>query len=258
MAWAPGMWDGLAWFGPLVLAPFIGSFLGVLVRRLPREEPVILARSACEACGRRLGPRDLVPLASYLMLRGRCRGCGASVPAFHPAIELAAFGVALWAGLVESEAARLWAGCALGWALLTLAWIDWEHLWLPDVLTLPLVPLGLWTTWLLEPRLLAEHAAAAALGYLAFRGLATAYRALRGCEGLGQGDAKLLAVAGAWLGLEALPLVVLMASLVGLGIAALQRLRNRVVTAATPVPFGPGLSLAIWLLWLHGTRLPQP
>jgi len=237
---------------PLLLSPIVGSFLGVLVRRLPRGLPVVLDRSRCEACGRTLTPRDLVPVLSYLVLQGRCRRCRAPIPRGHLGVELAATGIAAWAALAEASPARLWLTCVLGWALVALAWIDWEHFRLPDALTLPLLLAGLGAAWLLDPYSAPEHAAAAALGYLALRGLALAYRALRGREGLGAGDAKLLAAAGAWVGLEALPVVVLVAALLGIGLALVARLRGQAVTRETAIPFGPGLCAALWLAWLYG------
>lgn len=227
----------------------------MLIRRLPAGRPVAWARSTCEACGATLAARDLLPLASYLLLRGRCRACRARIAPFHFAVELAALGIAVWATVATpADPARVWAGCGLGWALLTLAWIDWRHLRLPDAITLPLVPAGLAVTLWLEPERLATHAAGAVAGYLAFRGIAWIYRRLRGREGLGQGDAKLLAVAGAWLGWDALPMVVLLAALLGIGLAlTLAPRRGDGLDHGLPLPFGPCLALAIWLGWLHGT-----
>lgn len=242
--------DGLL---PLLLSPFIGSFLGVVVRRLPLGLPITLARSACEGCGRTLPPQDLVPLLSFAVLRGRCRFCRAGIARFHVWIELAAIAVAAWAALVTPDSASLWANCALGWWLLALAWIDWDHLRLPDVLTLPLLVLGLVATWwLADPDTAANHALAAAAGYLAFRGVALAYRMLRRREGLGQGDAKLLAASGAWVGLAGLPSVVLGAALIAVAATLMQRLFQR-QAADTPIPFGPYLALATWLVRLYGT-----
>lgn len=240
------------WLLPLLLSPIAGSFLGVLVRRLPRNLPVAFDRSRCEACGQALTARDLVPVVSYVALRGGCRRCRAPIAPMHLGIELAAIGIALWAALAEADPARLWLGCLLGWTLLALAWIDWGHFRLPDALTLPLLLAGLGATLLLDPEAAPEHAAAAALGYLALRGLALAYRALRGREGMGAGDAKLLAAAGAWVGMAALPTVVLGAALLGIGLALAARLRGQAVTRTTPVPFGPGLCAALWLAWLYG------
>ena len=101
----------------VLVAPFIGSFLGVLIRRLPEERPVVAARSACESCHQALGPLDLVPIVSFLASRGSCRHCGAAIDRFHLAIELAAIVPALWAAGLD-DGLRLWADCGLGWALL--------------------------------------------------------------------------------------------------------------------------------------------
>ena len=238
----------LRWL-PVLAAPFVGSFLGVLIRRLPDDRPIAVGRSACEACGRTLGPLDLVPIASFLALRGRCRSCGAPIAAMHLGVELAATAIAASAAATDTGG-PLWAGCALGWTLLALAWIDWEHFWLPDALTLPLLVGGLAATWRFAPWAATDHAAAAALAYAGLRGLGALHHRLRGREGLGQGDAKLLAASGAWLGLAALPWLLVLAAVLGLAGAGAARLRGRAVDAATALPFGPPLAAATWLLWL--------
>lgn len=244
--------DGPAgWIGPALAAPFAGSLLGVLVRRLPAGRPVMIARSACDHCHTALGARDLVPLVSYAMLRGRCRQCGAPIGAFHLAMELGCVAVALWAALVFDGDA-LWASCALGWMLLGLAVCDWETGLLPDGLTLPLLLLGLGATAWLWPPELTDHALAATAGYLIFRGVALGYRLLRGRDGLGGGDAKLLAASGAWLGLAALSWVVLIAACAGLALAGGLALRGRALSGRMVLPFGPPLALATWLIWLYG------
>lgn len=245
----------------LLAAPAIGSFLGVLVLRLPEGRPVLLGRSACPDCGTVLGARDLVPVLSWLWRRGRCRHCGAAIPAFYPAMELAALGVALWAAAVVGTGpealAALVLTCLLGWGLLALAVTDWRVLLLPDALTLPLIALGLGATFRLDAGALADHAIGAVAGWGAFAGLAWLYRILRGREGLGGGDATLLAAGGAWLGWAALPGVVLLASLLGLAEALLRRVRPGEEGGAGPagpgrIAFGPWLAAAIWLSWLYG------
>ena len=235
---------------PLLLAPFIGSFLGVLIQRLPEGRPVVMARSACDQCGHLLGPRDLMPLVSHALSGGRCRYCRAVIGLFPPAIELAALVVALWTTLVVTDAMLLWATCLLGWTLLTLAWIDVRTMILPDVLTLPLLMAGLIVTWLMASDALLEHVLGAVFGYLGLTAVAWGYRWLRGREGLGMGDARLLGAAGAWLGLSALPFVVLLAACLGLLAAGIALVAGTRVTAATAIPFGPFLALATWLAWL--------
>jgi leader peptidase (prepilin peptidase)/N-methyltransferase len=241
------------WILPVLAAPFIGSFLGVLVRRLPEGRRVAFARSACGACRHTLGPADMVPVLSFVASRGRCRHCGAPIPRFHLWIELAALAVPISAAVAESPlpgGPALWAGCALGWALLALAWIDAASWRLPDVLTLPLILAGLLQTMWLEPEALFDRALAAALGYTAFLVLNLTYRRLRGRDGLGLGDAKLLAAGGAWLGVAALPGVVLAAALAALAWAAAQRLRGVTLSGESRLAFGPFLAAGIWLMWL--------
>jgi leader peptidase (prepilin peptidase)/N-methyltransferase len=240
----------VAWWLPLLAAPFAGSFLFALVRRLPREEAGLWGRSRCEACGHRLGPLELVPVASFLTLRGRCRACGTPIPAGHLFAELAAVLVAAAAIATGADGLALWAGCGLGWTLLALAWIDWDFFLLPDVLTLPLLVAGLGEAWLDAPWALTDRAFGAIAGYAGLRLLGAIYHRLRGREGLGQGDAKLLAVGGAWLGWPALGHVLLLAAVFGLGLAVARRLRGLALTAGTALPFGPPLAAAIFFLWL--------
>ena len=235
---------------PVLAGPFAGSFAYLLVRRLPRGRPVAVARSACEHCGTVLKPLDLVPLLSALVLRGRCRRCGAPIAPGHWWMELAAAGVALCAVLAGGGTGRVWAGCGLGWTLLALAAIDAEHFRLPDVLTLPLLLAGLGVAAGTGDG--PAHAAAAAFGFFLLRGLALGYRRWRGRDGLGAGDAKLFAAAGAWVGPEGLADVLLLAAGCTLLFALLLRWRGRAMTAGTALPFGPGLALASWIVWLAG------
>ncbi len=238
------------WLAPILVSPIVGSFLGVLIRRLPAGQDVVRTRSHCEACGRILSPAELVPLLSYAMLRGRCRGCGARIGRFHPAVELAALAVAVWAACLD-DGARLWADCLLGWTLLALGWIDARAMVLPDALTLPLVLAGLGWALIAEPDRIVDHAAGAALGWIIFWAVARGYRALRGRDGMGEGDAKLLAAGGAWVGWAGIGPVMLGAALTGLAVALALRLRGRHLGALTALPFGPPLALAIWAVWLY-------
>jgi leader peptidase (prepilin peptidase) / N-methyltransferase len=236
---------------PVLAAPFVGSLLGVLAMRLPVAMPVVMDRSRCNHCHRTLGPLDLVPLLSYALLRGRCRFCRGAIGAEHPAIELAALALALWVVALTDGPARVWASCVLGWTLLTLSWIDWTSYRLPDGLTLPLLLCGLAFAWLEFRPELFVHALGAAVGYIGFRALAWLYRVLRGHEGLGQGDAKLLAASGAWVGVDYLPDVVWMGASIGIAMALIQAWRAGRLDATARIPFGPCLALATWLVWLY-------
>jgi leader peptidase (prepilin peptidase)/N-methyltransferase len=188
---------------------------------------------------------------SWLWQRGRCAYCAAELSTFYPNIELAAFAVALSAAWVLSGWLLL-TSCALGWTLLTLAAIDQRHLLLPDVLTLPLIAAGLVVAFAIDPALLMPHVVGALAGFAAFVAIAFAYRRLRRREGLGLGDAKLLAAAGAWLGWQALPGVVAVGALCALAVALARTVTGDRLSATTRIAFGGYLALAFWLAWLFG------
>lgn len=151
---------------------------------------------------------------------------------------------------------RIWLGCGLAASLLALSWIDVRRFILPDGLTLPLVAAGLAGCWWTTPAALPAHAAGAAAGYLSFRLVATVYRRLRHRDGLGQGDAKLAAAAGAWVAWEGLPSVVLLAAGAGLVVVLALALAQRRLDARMPIPFGPCLALGLWVTWLFGPIAP--
>lgn len=231
----------------LLVAPCIGSYLGVVLER----GPLASGRSRCASCGATLGVIDLVPIVSFVLLRGRCRRCDARIPTNLVLIELGLLLIAVIAIGFEPAGPDVAIATGFGAALFALALIDLRSMRLPDAITLPLLLCGLLVCVWTERSALTVHAAAAALDYLGLRLLALLYRRSRGIEGIGAGDAKLLAAGGAWLGLAAMPdLLVLAGSfgIVGFMITALRRGR---LDADFRMPFGPALALAIWLLWLH-------
>jgi len=226
-----------------------GSFLATASLRWPQGRGVLRGRSACDACAAPLGPSELVPLLSYAVQRGRCRRCGARIDPRHPAIELASAllgAVALAAhpgplGLVT---------VLLGWWLLLIATLDLEHLWLPDRLTLPLLAFGLAAAWAGFGPPLPERVAGAAIGWASLFLIAFLYRRLRGREGMGAGDPRLLGALGAWVGAWLLPAILLGAGLLGLAAVAAMRLRGERVTATSRLPLGTLMALAAWPVWL--------
>ncbi len=233
----------------VVLGAIIGSFLATILIRWPKGEGAMAGRSRCDACGAALGARDLVPVLSYVLARGRCRRCGARIDARHVAVELAAAGVGLVA-FVAHPVPLAFATALLGWWLLLLALLDLEHQWLPDRLTLPLIAVGLAIGWAGLGPPLVDRLAGAAIGWSTLMLIAAGYRLLRGREGLGGGDPKLLAAIGAWVGAWHLPFILLGAGLIGLVSVALMRLRGQDVGAATRLPLGTFLALAAWPVWL--------
>ncbi|CAG4914527.1 unnamed protein product [Acidocella sp. C78] len=173
--------------GTILAAPFIGSFIGTLVEDLPRGRLFARGRSRCDACAATLGPGDLVPLASFLLRRGRCVHCGAAIPRRLLLIELAALLLAIGIAALDPAGPRVPLDFAFAATLLAVALIDLDCLRLPDALTLPLLLAGLLATALRQPAALGAHAAGAALGYLGFTGLRLLWRLLRGIDALGRG-----------------------------------------------------------------------
>ncbi len=232
-------------------APFVGSFLGLVIDRLPLGRPIIVGRSVCDHCGRQLALKDLLPLLSYLMLRGHCRSCGQRLRAFFPLIELAALTVVIVTAAALSGW-LFWVSIVLGWCLLVLAVIDQHHLILPDSLTLPLIPFGLVVAYVIDPGLIDDHVIGCVVGFLAFAGIAWLYKKLRDQDGLGLGDAKLLSGAGAWLGWASLPSVVLIAAFTALAVTLFRQGVGGERSAGGQIAFGPHLALAFWVTWLLG------
>lgn len=230
----------------LVAAPAVGSFACLVADRWP-DQSVIIGRSECDHCGAPLRYRDLVPLAGWLTARGTSRCCGKPLRAVLVMAECAALAVTAWALWVVPGPVG-WISVGLAWALLALSLVDLAHLRLPDVGTLGLILAGLvlaaigWTgpVW--------QHALGAVVGFGVLAGIGWAYREVRGADGLGLGDAKLLAAAGAWCGVVALPSILLIGCVSGIVMALLL---GR-VQAKAAVPFGPALALGFWVTWLHG------
>lgn len=162
------------------------------------------------------------------------------------ALAVAAWSLAVFPGWLA------WASAALGWTLLALAEVDRRRLVLPDALVLPLIPAGLAVIWAIAPVRLADAALGAVLGYASLATLAWIHRRLRGREGLGLGDAKLFAAAGAWTTWAGLPSVLLLAGVAGLAFALLTRARGGTLRGEDALPLGAFMAPAIWLVWSFG------
>ena len=256
----------------LVVGLAVGSFLNVVIHRLPkmmerdwhaqcaelRGDAVIDAarynlafpRSACPHCGHQISALQNIPVLSYLALRGKCAGCGAPISARYPIVELLT-------GLATAYAAWRYGATLAGvgamvflWAMIALTFIDADTQLLPDSITLPLLWLGLLLNINATFVDLSSAVIGAVSGYLVLWSVYWLFKLATGKEGMGFGDFKLLAAIGAWLGWKILPLVILLSSLVGalVGIALIVLAkRGREV----PIPFGPYLAAAgvIALFW---------
>jgi leader peptidase (prepilin peptidase) / N-methyltransferase len=240
----------------LVIGLAVGSFANVCIHRIPLRESVVRPPSRCPACGGLIRSFDNVPVLSWLWLRGRCRGCRAAISPRYPLVE-AANGL-LYLGLAVVGGLSTWTLVAmpLATALLVLAIIDLDVQLLPDVITLPGIGLGiaasfLHPAWPVGPW---ESVGAAAGGYGALALVARAYQKTRGQEGLGQGDWKMTAFLGAFLGWQKMLLVVLLASLGGtaVGVAAMALGRGDM---KSKLPLGTFLSAAGIAVLFGGDRL---
>ncbi len=232
-----------------MLGLIAGSFLATLVLRWPRGETIVAGRSACEHCGKRLDVTELVPVASWLWLRGRCRGCGGRIDPLHPIVEGLCALVGAAALAVAPGVAGV-TGAFFGWVLVALAALDLRHFWLPDRLILILLLIAVASWWMdLAPSAF-DRLLGAAGGYAALTIVAAAYRLVRKRDGLGAGDAKLFGALGAILGWQALPLVLVGACSVGLFFVAARVMVGQEVVATDRLPLGALLAFAAFPAWI--------
>ncbi len=236
----------------------LGSFLGAAQARLGAgldgeatyaDSSFWRGRSICPACGEPLAARDLVPVLSWLALGRRCRRCAAAIPADYAAVEtgsVLAFLAALWAGGPWPSVLLIG---LLGAVLAALVAVDLRRQLLPDPLVLPLLPLGLLETWLAGGDLVASAAGAVFGGGLLWL-VRLVFRRLRGIEGLGLGDVKLMAAGGAWVGMAGVGPVLLVGALATLAAVGIAFLAGRRTGLATRIPFGPGLAFGIFAVTL--------
>jgi leader peptidase (prepilin peptidase)/N-methyltransferase len=273
--------DFLTVLHPAVLAAavfvfglLIGSFLNVVILRLParlfhdwrcqcrelleiegadQEAPpgLVADRSHCPKCETTIAWYDNIPVVSWLVLRARCRQCGEPISWRYPLVELATAvlsAVVIWHFGATAEGA---AGLVLTWALIAATGIDFDHQLLPDQITLPLLWLGLLLNlWLGLFASLEDAVIGAIAGYGSLWLVFHTFRLLTGKEGMGFGDFKLLGALGAWLGWQVLPLIILLASLVGavVGVGLMIAFRHQ---KDVPIAFGPYLAAAgfIAMIW---------
>ncbi|MET0126806.1 MAG: A24 family peptidase [Pseudomonas caspiana] len=261
----------------LILGLLVGSFLNVLVYRLPimmerdwqaqsREmlklpaEPasetfnLILPHSRCPHCAHRIRPWENLPVISYLFLGGKCSSCKAPISKRYPLVELTC---GLLSGYVAWHFGFGWAAAAmlvLSWGLLAMSLIDADHQLLPDDLVLPLLWMGLIVNSFSVFTTLSDALWGAVAGYLVLWSVYWLFKLITGKEGMGHGDFKLLAMLGAWGGWQILPLTILLSSLVG-AVLGLIMLRLRNAETSTPIPFGPYLAIAGWIALLWGGQI---
>ena len=249
------------WLG--VLGLLVGSFLNVVIHRLPKmmerqwqaesaqavgqvpapTDPfnLVVPRSACPHCAVGIAWYDNIPLVSYALLRGRCRHCQAPISLRYPAVELCSALLFAFCGWRWGMGAASLAWCAWMAGMLSLALIDWDSTLLPDAIVLPLLWLGLIGANLHWTGVSLEHALwGAVMGYLSLWSVYWVFKIATGKEGMGYGDFKLLACLGAWLGWQALVPIILMSSVIGAVVGVVLKL-NQNLREGDVMPFGPFL-----------------
>jgi leader peptidase (prepilin peptidase)/N-methyltransferase len=261
----------------VVLGLCIGSFLNVVIHRLPKmmerdwraqcaelgatlaadaheTEParynLVVPRSRCPSCGHGITALENIPVVSWLILRGKCSACAAPISARYPAVEIAAGAVAGYAAWRYGFSLAALGAMAFCWVMIALAFIDLDTQLLPDDLTLPLLWGGLALNLGATFTPLPSAVIGAMAGYLSLWLVYWAFKLATGKEGMGFGDFKLLAAIGAWLGWQALPLVILLSSVVG-ATAGISLMLFTKHGRDHPIPFGPYLAAAglIALFW---------
>jgi leader peptidase (prepilin peptidase)/N-methyltransferase len=261
----------------LILGLLIGSFLNVVIYRLPKmllsdwqtqareilnlpaetsskTFNLILPNSSCPHCSHEIKSWENIPIISYLFLRGKCSACKAPISPRYPLIELSC---GLLSAYIAWHFGFTWqtgAMLVLTWGLLAMSLIDADHQILPDALVLPLLWLGLIVNQFGLFTTPADALWGAIAGYLSLWSVYWLFKLVTGKEGMGYGDFKLLAMLGAWGGWQILPLTILLSSLVG-AVLGLIMLKLRNAETSTPIPFGPYLAIAGWIALLWGEQI---
>jgi leader peptidase (prepilin peptidase) / N-methyltransferase len=242
-----GIEPGVAALFGGVLGLIVGSFLATMVVRWPKDQSITSGRSRCDGCSRILGLADLVPLFSFVVRRGRCATCQARIDPVHFWIELACgFLGAVLLAFQPTLVGLCWA--LFAWLLVALAVFDLRHFWLPDALVGAVALSGLALLPFTSGAPAWEHWLAGLGAYAVLAAIAWVYRRVRGRDGMGGGDPKLLGAIAVWIGWQDLPMLVLVASIVAL-IGALVMFRGDITAKANvPLPFGTALIVATGLV----------
>ena len=227
-----------------------------LVKNTSETYNLVVPRSACPHCGHMISALENIPVISYLLLRGKCKGCGAHISARYPIVELVSGLLSGYAAWHFGFGLAAFGAILFVWALLALTFIDFDTQLLPDDITLPLLWIGLLLNISRTYTDLHSAVVGAVLGYLALWGVYWLFKLVTGKEGMGYGDFKLLAAIGAWMGWQMLPLVILTSSLVGavVGITLIVAARHG---RNVPIPFGPYLAGGGLIALFWGQTLTQ-
>lgn len=237
-----------------VFGMVVGSFLNVCICRMPKNESIVSPPSHCPGCSYQIRWYDNIPLVSYLLLKGKCRGCGAHISLQYPLVELLNGILALFLFLRFGPTpafAALFLFCS---ALVVITFIDIEHQIIPDEISLPGIAVGFVLSFFLKGHTWQNSLLGILLGGGSLLLVAYAYQRLTGKEGMGGGDIKLLAMMGAFLGWKAVPFIILASSLVG-SLVGISLMLIQKKDSKLAIPFGPYLAFGAVLYVFYGKPL---
>lgn len=253
-----------------LLGLLVGSFLNVVISRLPvivmaewqdavvdetvENISLIKPSSFCPHCQHTLAWYDNIPLFSFILLTGKCRHCNKSISWRYPAVEALSACLSMICAWQFGYSLQLLAALILSWSLIAQSFIDFEHFILPDQINLPVLWLGLLLSITEVFSNSHDSILGASLAYLSLWSIYMVFKFLTGKEGMGYGDFKLLALLGAWLGWQQLPLIIMLSSLLG-SVIGLTLILCKRSSLSTPIPFGPYLAAAGWLALVFGKPL---
>lgn len=261
-----------------IVGLLVGSFLNVVIHRLPKmmerdwraqcaelsgsavkDEPpynLLVPRSACPHCHHKISALENIPVISYVLLGGKCKGCRAAISLRYPVVEALSGALSAYAAWHFGFGLAGVAAILFVWALIALTFIDYDTQLLPDDITLPLLWLGLLLNISATFVGLPDAVIGAIAGYLTLWGVYWAFKLTTGKEGMGYGDFKLLAAIGAWMGWQMLPLVILLSSVVGAVVGITLMIVNK-RGRDIPIPFGPYLAGGGLIALFWGNTLTQ-
>lgn len=265
-----------------VLGLLIGSFLNVVIHRLPimlerswkseylsyftpdeqqQEQPterynLVVPRSRCPSCHTEITALQNIPLVSWIFLKGRCANCKTKISARYPLIELITGILSVWIAVHFGFTYQCLLALIFTWSMVALTAIDIDKMLLPDQIVLPLMWLGLLVSINTMFVSTSDALIGAATGYLSLWSVYWAFKLLTGKDGMGYGDFKLLAAIGAFVGWQLLPVVILMSSLVG-AVCGIILLKSQGKQNSQPIPFGPYLAIAGWITLMYGNQIVE-
>ncbi|WP_394129294.1 prepilin peptidase [Shewanella maritima] len=220
----------------------------------PKKYNIVVPTSACPKCGSKIKPWHNLPILGWLMLKGKCANCSASISARYPVVEFITGALIATLAWHFGPTTEFLLASILTFALVALTGIDLDEMLLPDQITLPILWLGLLVNLQGTFTTPQDSLIGAAAGYLSLWSVFWLFKLVTGKEGMGYGDFKLMAVFGAWLGWQMLPLIILLSSAVG-AVIGIAMIATKKLHSGKPIPFGPYIAIAGWVAMIWGADI---